>query len=405
MPSAKSNRTKDVRINVHTQGMPRNTYPVHIGHGLLAKIVSRTIDKGSRAILIVDSALPRSIVACVLRVLDERGTRRSVCIVDAVEANKTLATVERICADAAELRLERGDWFVCMGGGIVCDIGGLSAAVYKRGVRTMLCPTTLLAMVDASVGGKTAANLRLSGENGKTRLLKNAVGVFHQPAAVVCDVATIVSLPRRELSCGLAECIKHGMLGGMFGDRRLWKWFDSRLGAIRTLHPPTLIELVRRNVALKARVVALDTIEAHHPARPGRMMLNLGHTFGHALETLPGLSWPTSPDSGRRLQLGPLKHGEAVGLGLLAACHVSEAIGLLPRGKVDEASGALLRVGLPIHIAGLPRTRRVLALMLEDKKVTKGRLRLVLPARGCKARLVEGIPPRVVLAAIDALRA
>lgn len=381
-------------------------YQVRIGPGILPGTLREFIPASSAAMVVIDAGLARSTVEPVLRVLDARKVRWGVGVVAATEADKSLTTVERLTTEAARLRLERTDHFIALGGGIVCDLAGLAAAVYRRGVPVVQCPTTLLSMVDAAVGGKTGANLTVPGEGPRTRLLKNAVGAFHQPSLVVCDVATLGSLCERELRCGLAECLKHALLGAMLGDRTLMAWLERHLPAIAALEPGVMCELVSRNVRLKARVVSRDERESADRADGGRAALNLGHTFAHALEPLQGLSWPDASKSsgGVRVQVGPLKHGEAVGIGLLAAARLSEGLRLAPKGLSSSIHALLVRIGLPTTLDGLPPAAAIAEAMLDDKKVRAGRVRLVLPVRGGRVRIVENPPAAALHRAIDSLR-
>ncbi len=398
---------------------PAAAYDVHVGAGLLTTAIGRAGGTPPRAALVViDSGLGKATVEPVLREFDRAKVRWGVCVVPATEPDKSLLTAERGLAEAGRLRIERDDLVLTLGGGITCDVGGFIAATCRRGIRVVHCPTTLLAMVDAALGGKTGVNLSVPGDplsSTRPRLVKNAVGVFHQPCAVVCDVATLATLPARELRCGLAECIKHGLIGSVVKDRTLLEWIDGHVSALLSGNTAALTELVARNVAAKARVVAADPLERSTRPDGGRMALNLGHTFAHALETLPGaggLSWPVRdrPDlpvgaSATGIQLGPLKHGEAVGLGLLAAMRVAVAMKLNTPTAADTLAALLARCGLPTRISGLPDSGTILAAMLDDKKVAAGKLRLILPTRDLRCRVVAGPPARLVGAALDSLRA
>jgi 3-dehydroquinate synthase len=379
-------------------------YRVLVGEGLLADPLAGLPDPPRRVLLVVDANLPRPTIEPIIRRLDQTNVRWGVSILAANEHDKSLATLERVLAEAGRLRLERGDAVLTLGGGIVCDVGGLAAALYRRGVRVIQGPTTLLAMVDAAVGGKTAANLLVPADalsSDKHRLVKNLVGAFHQPCRVLCDTATLRTLPMREFRAGLAECFKHGLIAGAQGDARLLAWTQQHLDRILAQHPATLAEIIARNIAVKARVVAKDPHELSPAPDGGRMMLNLGHTFAHAIEPLAGLSW-LSP--GQSLQIGPLKHGEAVGLGLLCAARTAAALKLAPASLAQQIEQLLTRTGLPTHLRGLPDSRQVFTRMLDDKKVAGGSLRLILPLPGGRARVVSNPPERVVLAAIDSLR-
>jgi 3-dehydroquinate synthetase len=406
VPMPKVDRPKVVKVAIRASaGVPAASYEVLIGSGLLTRAIDGLAEPPRRVLAVVDANLPRQTVEPALRALDNHGIRWGIAVVPATEADKSLTTLERVLAEAGRLRLERGDAILSVGGGIVTDLAGFAAAVYRRGVRVVQCPTTLLAMVDASVGGKTAANLLVPGDNlssDKPRLVKNLIGAFHQPARVICDLATLQTLPGREFRAGMAECIKHGLIAGGVGDTGLLEWTGKHLAALRAGEHKALAELVARNVALKARVVQDDPHELSTRPDGGRMMLNLGHTFAHALEPLPGLSWP-GPDG--QVQLGPLKHGEAVGLGLLAACHAACSLKLAAASVLETTRALLAQVGLPTAVRGLPESSAVLHRMGDDKKVSGGKLRLILPVKGGRSRVVMDPPEAVVLRAIDALRA
>lgn len=399
---AAASKIKARTLKVKTAGLPRAGYSVHIGAGLISACFDGLVGKGQRTLVVVDAKVPRETIEPLIRALDGKGVQWAAKVVTATEADKSLSTLEATLIEAARLRLERGDLIVAVGGGIVTDLAGFAAGVYRRGVRVVQCPTTLLAMVDAAVGGKTAANLSVPGENGKAGLLKNAVGVFHQPARVVCDVSSLRSLQLRELKSGFAECVKHGLLSGGLGDKSLLAWTDKRCGDFLSFDAAALAELVARNVAVKARVVQADEREESTKADGGRMALNLGHTFGHAIETLPGLAWK-DPAQGVQM-VGPLKHGEAVGVGLVCAARVSASLKLCERDLPARVEAILNRAGLPTRLEGLPATGQIIERMRHDKKVAAGRLRLVLPVKGNKARVRDDVPVKVIAAAIDAVR-
>ncbi|MGH7130623.1 MAG: 3-dehydroquinate synthase [Phycisphaerales bacterium] len=394
---------RPARVSVKTKGPGGAAYDVLIGSGIIGGACEGIAKPGSRVLIAIDGKLGRGLVEPLVRWLDERKIAWSVVVLNADELEKSLRAAERVLVEAGRMRLERGDVVVALGGGIVCDVAGFAAAIYRRGVRVVQCPTSLLAMVDAAVGGKTGVNLDVPGgsEDGKSRLVKNLVGAFHQPSRVVCDVAALRTLPVRELRCGLAECLKHGLIGRSQKDAGLLEWTAARLGAIVELDAKTLIELVRRNVAIKARVVMADEFETSTTPDGGRMMLNLGHTFAHAIETLPGLSW-RNPDL--NLAVGPLKHGEAVALGLVCAALVSERLKFAGKGLADSVRGLVERTGMPTRISGLPENGTVIRRMLDDKKVESGKVRLILPTKGGGCRVVSGVDAAVVAAAIDGIR-
>lgn len=386
---------------------PRS-YSVRLGAGLLDElgtIVRDRLDTSKRAFLAIDAALPESVVDRAARSLGRAGFAVSRAAVRASESEKSLATLERLLVALAGTKHERRDPVIALGGGIVGDLAGFAAAVYRRGVPIVQCPTTLLSMVDASVGGKTGVNLSTApptalNESDGAPLKKNLVGAFHQPIAVVADIGTLGSLPPRHFRSGLAECIKHGLIGGVAGDPGLFEWTNANLGAILAQDSRTIVELVSRNVKIKAAVVAGDEREEAESAAGGRALLNLGHTFGHAIETVATLSPDGDPVN------APLQHGEAVGLGLLAAARCAEMLGAEP-GRVSASAIATLlaRAQLPTQVAGLPPTDSIVASMMHDKKVLAGKLRLVLPTAGFAARVVEDPSLSAVRGAIDSLRA
>lgn len=401
---------KVARVEVRVKPRPVDPYRVLIGAGLLADGAAlAALDPTPRAVVVViDGGLPRMMIEPVIRDLDRAKVRWGVCVATPTEADKSVATLERVLVEAGRLRLERGDAIFAVGGGIVCDLAGLAGALYRRGVRVVQCPTTLLAMVDAAVGGKTAANLHVPSEDAvdhKPRLVKNLIGCFHQPAAVIADVATLRTLPSRELRAGLAECLKHGLIGGGAGDAKLLAWTEANLTAILGLDPQRLSELVRRNVALKAKVVASDPYETSTSVDGGRMALNLGHTFAHAIETLPGLNWTrVGSGGGTGVQVGPLKHGEAVGLGLIAAAQTAAALKIAPKGLTERVRTLVGAAGLPTAVEGLPPSERLIERMMDDKKVAGGRLRLILPTGAGRVKVVTDPAKTAVESGFGAIR-
>lgn len=372
------------------------SYDVTIGAGVLdelghwGRLASR---KGQRAAMLTDDRLPVEVVGRARGSLEAAGFAVSVVPVHAAEEVKSLAQLERVLAAIAECRLERGEPVVALGGGIVGDLAGFAASVYRRGVPVIQCPTTLLSMVDASVGGKTGVNLAAAGG-----LLKNLVGAFHQPKAVLADVSTLASLPRREFVSGLAECVKHGLLSAEFGDPGLLAWISSNAERILAKDLGVLTSLVTRNVSVKAEVVAGDEREELPSSAGGRALLNLGHTFGHAIETLPNLSPDGDPAH------APLTHGEAVALGVMAASAASAHLGHLNAGDVSMISAALSGLGLPVRVGGLPPTAEVIERMGHDKKTLHGVLRVILPMAGNRCRVLESPAIQAVEAGIAAIR-
>ena len=323
---------------------------------------------------VLDSGIPEAARAAIATSL---GSPPSVTLTPS-EAGKSLATLEQLLAACCEAGLNRDEPVVAIGGGVVGDVAGFCAASYQRGVPVIQCPTTLLAMVDASVGGKTGVNLR--GADGG--LLKNMAGAFHQPHLVLIDPAVLASLEPRVYASGLAECVKHSLLSADAGDPGLFDWLERSAKALADRDEAVLTELIARNVRVKVAVVRTD--EREQAIAGGRALLNLGHTFAHAIEPLPTLSPTDDPAD------APLQHGEAVALGVVAACHAAE----LPETPRVEA--LLAGFGLPTRVRGMPGADALIELMSHDKKSRSGRLRVVLP-RELGRCVVESSPARSIL--------
>ncbi len=320
---------------------------------------------------------------------------------DAGESCKTPESLTTLLTSLASLDppLTRDGRVVAIGGGALLDLAGLAASLHKRGVAWIPLPTTLLGMVDASVGGKTGVNLRHASDG---TLLKNAIGTFHQPALVLADVETLRTLPPREFRSGLAECVKHALiaapgtrlnrlLSGSIPDDPL-DWLESNAEGILSLDSPTVIELVAWNVAIKAAVVSRDPLERRDTSpqcpesrtTPSRMWLNFGHTFAHVLEAS-----------------GELLHGEAVGLGLIAACSTrNETVELAERVR-----SLLHRFRLPTRHATVPDASEFARHMARDKKsTTAAHVRLVLPLTGGGVEVCDHIDVAAIARGLDAIR-
>lgn len=287
------------------------------------------------------------------------------------EAQKTLATAQRFYDVLLDDRLERRAPVIALGGGVAGDTVGFVAATYLRGVPFVQCPTTLLAMVDSSVGGKTGVNVPQG---------KNLVGAFHQPSVVVADPLVLRTLPDRELRCGLAECIKHAVIR----DPGLLEFIERHAPALLARDADLLAELVRRNVEIKAQVVALDERETGVRAH-----LNFGHTFGHALEVTSGY--------------GVLLHGEAVGLGMIAAVRAAAHMGLCDAALGERLTAVLKAVGLPVR-APIAGDAELDAAMRLDKKVRDARIRFVLPSGLGRVEIRDDVPAHAVAAGWRAIR-
>ncbi len=371
-------------------------YPVRIGNTLLADLaaaLTETFGTLPRAAFVVSDANVQGHAALAMQALTSAGCRVESATITATEPQKSLDALSRVLTEMGKARLERTDPVIAVGGGITGDLAGFAAATYRRGVPIVQCPTTLLSMVDASVGGKTGVNLEVEGS-----LQKNMVGAFHQPALVLADIDTLATLTDRQFRAGLAECIKHGLLGGCTGDATHREWITTNLDAILARQPETLLELIARSVAFKAAIVAGDERELADSG-PSRALLNLGHTFAHAIETIPSLSPTADPAD------APLLHGEAVALGLIAAATTSAHLGMVPTNLIDNIRSLVTRCGLPTAVADLPTGDTLLSHMGADKKTVGGVLRLILLLPGFRAELCESPDHRAIGAGWDAIRA
>jgi 3-dehydroquinate synthase len=320
------------------------SYPILIGEGLLRQpdLVRQHVP--ARDILIVSNT-----TVAPLYMESLAGTLAGARVVEAIlpdgESHKVLATVSRVLDVLVANRFSRDCTVVALGGGVVGDMAGFAASCYQRGVAYVQVPTTLLSQVDSSVGGKTGVNH----PGGK-----NLIGAFHQPNAVLADTSTLATLPVRELCAGLAEVIKYGLIC----DAPFFDWLEAHLDELLAADPPALAYVIRRSCEIKAQIVGRDERE-----QGDRALLNLGHTFGHAVEAATHYTrW---------------LHGEAVGAGLLMAATMSHECGLMQAGEVDRLRRLLERVGLPVKIDGVT-PYVALEHMRIDKKVQSGRMRLVL---------------------------
>ena len=354
--------------------LAHHRYAVIIEPGLLARLGAtvRDVAPHARAALVADAAIADTHGQAALASLTQAGYDTTFTTMAAGEQHKTLATVARLHETLLNARLERKSPLIALGGGIVGDTAGFAAATCLRGIPLVQVPTTLLAMVDASVGGKTGVNVPQG---------KNLIGAFHQPSLVAIDPDTLATLPPRELRAGLAECVKHAIIR----DAALFAFLEANHRRIVRLDSDVMVELLERNVRIKAAVVIADEKEAGERAH-----LNLGHTFAHAIEA--GTAY------GRYL------HGEAVALGLVAATRLAVEHELCPPELLPRVEALLAAVELPTRAADLPATDKLIEIMRHDKKVAAGRIRLVLPTALGRVDIVDTVDDDAIAAAWDALR-
>ncbi len=377
-------------------------YDILVGAGAINQIDSqlRSMHESGarRAFIVIDTGVPTRFVVQLSKLATDAGLQVATASITPTEQIKSIETYQKLLVQIAATGHSRVDPVIALGGGIVGDLAGFAAASYRRGVPVIQCPTTLLSMVDASVGGKTGFNLQIPNDDGPATLLKNLVGAFWQPKLVIADIDVLESLEDRQRRSGLAECIKHGFISVGVGHGELLDWMIQHLDAIAAFDPPTIQELVQRNVALKASVVALDEREDTSKAG-GRMLLNFGHTFGHAIETIAHLS-PDPSDPSK----APLHHGEAIALGMLAACRAAENESGLDSSIGDELCSLLNRVGLPTQVAGLPSNEELIQRMSHDKKATGDSIRVIYPIARGRCAVVNDASAESIGVGFDAIR-
>jgi 3-dehydroquinate synthase len=335
------------------------SYEIIIGRGQLASLGQRLIAlrPGCKAAIVSDETVVRHHLAATESALAAAGIAATTVAVPPGEGSKSFAMLERVCEALIAVRIERADVVVALGGGVIGDLAGLAAALVRRGLDYVQVPTTLLAQVDSSVGGKTA----IDSAHGK-----NLIGAFHQPVLVVSDTALLDTLPLRQFRAGYAEIVKYGLIA----DAAFFAWLEANWrelfagGAARE-------HAIAVSCRMKAAIVARDERETGE-----RALLNLGHTFGHAFEAAAGFS-------------DRLLHGEAIALGMALAFAFSAQRGLLPRSEAERVERHLAAAGLPVRLSSvsLPGADRLMELIAQDKKVKRGKLTFIL-ARGIGASFI-----------------
>ncbi len=350
------------------------SYPIHIGQGALAQLpqVLRELKASGTVAIVTDENVGALYGERLAELAAEAGVNTATCTMPAGETHKRLARIEEFCGHFLEANLDRRSVVLTLGGGVVGDVGGFAAACFMRGVRFAQVPTTIVAQVDSSVGGKTGVN-HPSG--------KNIIGAFHQPSAVVIDLTVLETLPERELRAGLAEAIKHGLIA----DAELFDYMEQNAEAILGLDLDALEHPIRRSCEIKAAVVAEDERE-----NGLRAILNYGHTFGHAFEAVTAY--------------GEFIHGEAVALGMHAAGLLAQALGLVDEDFVTRQRRCLRAYGLPVRWPGLP-VEETLHAMKHDKKVVSGTMKFILADGMGHVVQRTDVPEDLVLSVLEELRA
>jgi 3-dehydroquinate synthase len=369
--TAPLNNSGPITVNV---ALGDRSYDILIGRDILQSLGERVaaLRPGARAAIVTDEYVATHWLRKTEGSLTRAGIATSRIVVDEGEASKGYEGIEFVCEELIAAKIERNDLVIALGGGVVGDLAGFAAAIVRRGIDFVQVPTSLLAQVDSSVGGKTGINSPQG---------KNLVGAFHQPILVVADTAVLDTLSPRQFRAGYAEVAKYGVLG----DEAFFAWLETnhadivKGGAARE-------HAVATSCRAKAAIVARDERETGE-----RALLNLGHTFGHALETATGFS-------------DRLYHGEGVSIGMVLAAELSAQLGMIPESDVSRIQRHLVAVGLPTRLQdiagfkqeGLPDADALMALMAQDKKVKRGRLTFILLKAVGQAVISSDVDPGVV---------
>jgi 3-dehydroquinate synthase len=347
-------------------------YDLMIGRGLMAELGALVAGRRPQAAaaLVTDTVVASHHLAAAQSALTAAGVRTTPVVVPSGEGAKSWTGLERLCEALLAARIERGDLVIALGGGVVGDLAGFAAAILRRGVDVVQVPTTLLAQVDSAVGGKTGINAARG---------KNLIGAFHQPILVVADTALLDTLPARDFRCGYAEMVKYGLIN----DRAFFVWLEEHWRAVFAA-TAARDQAIAQSCRAKAAIVARDEREQGE-----RALLNLGHTFGHALETATGY--------GERLL-----HGEAVAIGISLALGLSVELGLLPADEAARVDRHFAAVGLPTKLSaiagGVGGADALVDRMAEDKKVKQGKLTLILSQQIGACVVRSGIDPGLLRA-------
>ncbi len=358
-----------------TVGLGARAYDIHVGGGLLAHagelLKPHLLNNKSKGIVpvVTDANVAALHLQPLLAALEQSGIKAAPIVMPPGEGSKSFAGLEKLSDALLELEVDRKGLVIALGGGVIGDLTGFAAGVLKRGVAFAQIPTTLLAQVDSSVGGKTAINARQG---------KNLIGLFHQPRIVIADTALLATLPRRELLAGYAEVVKYGALG----DADFFGWLEANAAKALDGNDSALVKAVAHSCKMKADIVARDERETGD-----RALLNLGHTFGHALEAATNFD-------------DRLVHGEGVAIGVVLAFKLSVKLGLCPGQDAERFSRHLKAIGLPTAISDIPGPALspdfLVAAMAHDKKVSDGKLTFILLRGLGEAFVTRDVPLEAV---------
>jgi len=352
---------KKLRVN-----LKERSYDIIIGKNILNRLGTelKRLKIGQDAIIITNSFLKKKFSSCLIKILKEKGFRVNILIVPDSEKAKSAETVLDLVNNISAIDKSKNPFIIALGGGVVGDVSGFAASIYKRGIPYVQVPTTFLAQVDSSIGGKTAVNLA----DGK-----NLMGAFYQPRLVLCDIGYLSSLSKRELVAGLAEAIKYGIID----NEELFEYIEKNIVGILSFKAEHLYRVVYECVKIKADIVSRDERET----KSIRTFLNLGHTIGHAIEACAGY--------------GVIRHGEAVAVGILCACDIAQDLSFFTKENKDRVESLVKSAGLATRVKGL-NVKKVLKAHYKDKKFIGKLNRFVLPVAIGKVIVKKNVPLKLI---------
>ncbi|MCX8649736.1 3-dehydroquinate synthase [Gilliamella sp. B2776] len=349
--------------------LAKRSYPIIIGENLLNEFHHFNLQAGQRVLIATNETIAPLYLQSLIDMLGKHGVKTDSIIVPDGEKYKTIETWNTILTALLANNHTRNSILIALGGGVIGDVVGFAASAYQRGIKFIQVPTTLLSQVDSSVGGKTAINHPLG---------KNMIGAFYQPQSVVIDLNCLKTLPQREFSSGLAEVIKYGIIL----DADFFNWLEIYIEDLLNLDLKALSYCIYRCCQLKAQIVAADETE-----QDMRAILNLGHTYGHAIEA--------------ELGYGNWLHGEAVSVGILMAAQTAKLLNKLTDTEIDRIKNLLIKAKLPVIRPTQMSIESYLPHMMRDKKVLSGQLRLVIPTKIGHAEIIDGIEKEMVFKSIQ----
>lgn len=359
-----------------TVKLGKRSYPIKIGNGILVEAgahISR-LNLGSNGIIITNPRIKRLYGAILKKSLAKKGIGAHILTVPDSESSKSYKVFSGLINKIAKLDKGRKPFIVAFGGGVIGDLAGFAAAAYRRGVSLVQIPTTLVAQVDSSIGGKVAIDLPVA---------KNLVGAFYQPRIVISDISLLKTLPEREIKCGLSEIIKYSIINS----RAFFDFLSRNIASLKRLEKRNLKHVVRKCCLIKSKVVSADEKDV----KGVRAALNYGHTIGHAIEAASGY-------------IGTYNHGEAIAIGMIAAAIISNKMGMLSKKELTEIKSIIAKTKLPTRAKGF-KSPKILAALCHDKKFTHGINRFVLPVRIGRIRVVENVPKKLVAEVIREIAA